>query len=33
MDGFLCDDTDVRDFEYIKNKYSSDIVDKLRKYF
>ena len=32
MNGFLCDDTDVRDFECIKNKYSSDIVDKLRKY-
>ena len=34
MDGIagVCDDTDVRDFEYIKNKYSSDIVDKLRKY-
>ena len=32
MDGFLCDDTDRRSFEYMKNKYGIQIVDKLREY-
>ena len=32
MDGFLCDDTDIRSFEYMKNKYGIEIIDKLRKY-
>ena len=32
MDGFLCDDTDVRRFDYMKSHYSDEIVDQLRGY-
>ena len=32
MDCFLCDDTDMRYFDYMKNKYNNDIIDKLRSY-
>ena len=32
MDGFLCDDTDLRKFEYMKKTYSDDIVINLRNY-
>ena len=32
MDGFLCDDTDVRRFDYMKSQYSDEIVDQLREY-
>ena len=32
MDCFLCDYTDIRNFEYIKNNYNIDIIDKLRSY-
>ena len=32
MDCFLCDDADVRNFEYMKEKYGSNILEKLRAY-
>ena len=32
MDCFVCDDTDLREFEYIKNKYGVYTIDKLREY-
>ena len=32
MDGFLCDDTDLRKFEFMKKTYGDDIITKLRNY-
>ena len=32
MDGFFCDDPDLRKFEYMKKTYSDDIVISLRNY-
>ena len=32
MDCFLCDDTDVKSFEYIKNRYGNNIIEQLREY-
>ena len=32
MDCFLCDNTDIRNFDYMKNKYNIEIIDKLRDY-
>ena len=32
MDCFQCDDADVRNFEYLKDKYDYEIIEKLRAY-
>lgn len=32
MDGFLCDDTDIRKFDYIRKTYNENIVGILRNY-
>ena len=32
MDGFFCDDFDLRNFNYIKNKYGENIVTLLKNY-
>lgn len=32
MDGFYCDDFDMRDFSFIKNKYDENTINLLRNY-